>query len=103
MLFECKFVVEVEAFKNVAHERNDEAKKESRDHNESIWGLTNNEANPDVLKANPQTNFQRIEETLAYWLPPKIKVKNVGEYCRKGNQHVENAHHLKKANHPFFV
>ena len=49
MLFGCKFVVEVEAFKNVAHERNDEAKKESRDHNESIWGLTDNEANPDVL------------------------------------------------------
>ena len=49
MLFGCKFVVEVEAFKNVAYERNDEAQKESRDHNESIWGLTDNEANPDVL------------------------------------------------------
>lgn len=52
MLFGCKFVVEVEAFKNVAHERNDEAKKKSRDHNKSIRGLKDNEAKSEVLKAN---------------------------------------------------
>ncbi len=79
MLFGCKFVVEVETFKNVAHERNDEAKKKSGDHNKSIRGLKDNEAKSEVLKANSQTNFQRIDETLAYWLPPKIKVTHVGE------------------------